>query len=85
MAAAQATAVGAKTLGQTLGGKVALKVANVMEYCGCSYPTISKYVWSPASRMFASNTKSFGGMMGQGGKIWNTVEKPILKARGLFN
>ena len=84
IAASEATAIGAKTLGQTAGGKVATWVGLKMEAKGISYATQSKWVWEPASRMFAKNAQSFGGLSGTGGRIWHTIEKPILRNRKLI-
>jgi hypothetical protein len=80
-AEAAAIANGARTVGMTVGGKVALGVEQLMISRGYSYPTITKYVWKPTSWLFSLNARSFGGMSGPGGGVFYAVEKPLLTSR----
>jgi hypothetical protein len=85
--AAQAAAIanGSRTLGMTLGGRFATQLESFLIQRNIATPaTTYNYIWKPASRLFAWNTKSFGGIQGSGGQIWHTIEKPILQWRGLI-
>jgi hypothetical protein len=86
LAAAEASAIGAKTVGQTLGGRVATGIESYLLKKGwATKEQTYNYIWKPASTLFAKNTQSFGGLSGTGGHIWRTIEAPILRTRGLIH
>ena len=83
-AAIAAAANGSRTLGMTLGGRFAAGLDGFLVKAGVSPTTTYNYIWKPASAIFAANTKSFAGKLGEGGQIWKTIEAPILQFRNLI-
>jgi hypothetical protein len=86
MAAAEAESlaaqVSAKTLQQTLGGRAIVQ----LERMGLNKSFAYHSLWKPASILYSSSMRSFGGLvhLGKGGAILEGIELPILRFRGLY-
>lgn len=83
-AEAAAIASSSRTLGMTVGGRALASIESTLIKLGASPATTYNFLWKPGSALFAANTRSFGGMLGGGGQIWRTIEKPILQFRRLI-